>query len=277
MPARWSSPRRATRGRRRRATPRPSRRAALRARLTGFAVDVGSDGPDILYGAGIVNARNSLTQSLAPPRQLYVRIYDATGGAVVATQAAGSDGSYAFAGLSDGSYDVFAGEDEIGDKVLGSPGRRWGAFGSATAPTVVTVAKGGTYAAPFTIGLPLEHEPNDAIGDADLLYVGSSLYGTLPPGDFDVTRIPIVTAGHYTFETSGWQGACGFALEEDTVIELYDASVHFIDRNDDINGGAFNFCSRITDFLSAGTYYLVVYGSSGGSGGPYRLYARARA
>src|SRR5438093_2610116 len=38
--------------------------AALRARLTGFAVDVGSDGPDQLYGAGIVNARNSLTQSL---------------------------------------------------------------------------------------------------------------------------------------------------------------------------------------------------------------------
>src|SRR3989449_461552 len=68
--------------------------AALRARLTGFAVDVGSDGPDILYGAGIVNARNSLTQSLAPPRQLYVRIYDATGGAGVATQAAGSGGSY---------------------------------------------------------------------------------------------------------------------------------------------------------------------------------------
>src|SRR2546426_4032668 len=67
--------------------------AALRARLTGFAVDVGSDGPDILYGAGIVNARNSLTQSLAPPRQLYVRIYDATGGAVVATQAAGSGGA----------------------------------------------------------------------------------------------------------------------------------------------------------------------------------------
>ena len=95
-----------------------------------------------------------------------------------------------FAGLSEGSYDVFAGEDENGDHVLGSPGRRWGAFGSVTAPTVITVAKGGAYAAPFTIGLPLEREPNDAIGDADLLYVGGSLYGTLPPGDFDVTRIP---------------------------------------------------------------------------------------
>src|SRR5437879_260912 len=175
--------------------------AALRARLTGFAVDVGSDGPDHLYGAGLVNARTSLTQSLAPPHKRPARLYHATSGAVVATQAAGSDGSYAFAGLSEGSYDVFAGEDENGDHVLGSPGRRWGAFGSVTAPTVITVAKGGAYAAPFTIGLPLEREPNDAIGDADLLYVGGSLYGTLPPGDFDVTRIPIVTDGQYTFET----------------------------------------------------------------------------
>ena len=249
--------------------------AALRARLTGFAVDVGSDGPDQLYGAGIVNARNSLTQSLAPPRQLYARLYDATSGAVVATQAAGSDGSYAFAGLSEGSYDVFAGEDENGDHVLGSPGRRWGAFGSVTAPTVITVAKGGAYAAPFTIGLPLEREPNDAIGDADLLYVGGSLYGTLPRGDFDVTRIPIVTDGQYTFETSGWEGACGFALEEDTVIELYDAAVNFIDYNDDINLGADNLCSRVTASLSAGTYYLVVYGFNGGSGGQYRVSARA--
>ena len=249
--------------------------AALRARLTNFAVDVGSDGPDILYGAGIVHARNSLTQSLAPPRQLYARLYDATSGAVVATQAAGSGGSYSFTGLSEGSYEVFAGEDENGDHVLGSPGRRWGAFGSATAPTVVTVAKGGTYAAPFTIGLPLEHEPNDAIGDADLLYVGGSLYGTLPPGDFDVTRIPIVTAGQYTFETSGWEGACGYALEEDTIIELYDASATFIDGNDDISLATNNYCSRITTSLSAGTYYLVVYAYGGGSGGQYRVYARS--
>jgi len=249
--------------------------AALRARLTGFAVDVGSDGPDQFYGAGIVNARNSLTQSLAPPRQLYARLYDATNGAIVSTQAAGNSGSYAFTGLSDGSYDVFAGEDENGDHVLGSPGRRWGAFGSATAPTVVTVAKGGTYAAPFTIGLPLEREPNDAIGDADLLYVGGSLYGTLPPGDLDVTRIPIVTAGQYTFETSGWEGACGFALEEDTIIKLDDAALNVIDVNDDIDRAFSNYCSRVTASLSAGTYYLFVYAYGGGSGGQYRVSVRA--
>src|SRR5207245_11163513 len=81
-----------------------------------------SDLPDQLYGAGIVNARNSLTQSLAPPHQLYARLYDATSGAVVATQAAGSDGSYAFAGLSEGSYDVRSEERRVGE---GGRGRGW--------------------------------------------------------------------------------------------------------------------------------------------------------
>ena len=42
--------------------------AQLRARLTDYAVDAGSAGADAQYGAGIVNARNSLTQTLAPPR-----------------------------------------------------------------------------------------------------------------------------------------------------------------------------------------------------------------
>src|SRR5207244_382920 len=71
------------------------------------------------------------------------------------------------------------------------------------------------------------------------------------------------------------EGSGGFALEEDTVIELYDAAVNFIDYNDDINLGADNLCSRVTASLSAGTYYLVVYGFNGGSGGQYRVSARA--
>src|SRR3989454_2136668 len=98
--------------------------AALRARLTNFAVDVGSDGPDILYGAGIVHARNSLTQSLAPPRQLYARLYDATSGAVVATQAAGSGGSYSFARAPPGACRGVAGEGEDGGHRLGGAGGR---------------------------------------------------------------------------------------------------------------------------------------------------------
>jgi subtilisin family serine protease len=245
---------------------------ALRDRLTGFAVDVGLDERDDLYGAGIVNARNSLTQSFAPPRRLYARLYNAATGAIVATQAAGTGGAYAFTDVSDGTYAVFAGEDENGDGVLGSLGRRWGAFGGVATPTSIVVASGGTYPASFTIGLPLEREPNDAFDRADFLYVGGSLYGTTTE-DLDFSRISIATAGMYTFETSGWDGACLYALEEDTVIELYDAARAFIGRNDDIS--ASNFCSRLTQSLSAGTYYLAVYGSEGRSGGRYRVHVRA--
>ncbi|MGH7671582.1 MAG: S8 family serine peptidase, partial [Gemmatimonadales bacterium] len=51
--------------------------AGLRTRLTSYAIDVGAPGRDDFYGAGIVNARNSLMQSFAPPQQLYARLYDA--------------------------------------------------------------------------------------------------------------------------------------------------------------------------------------------------------
>src|SRR3989454_6765101 len=70
--------------------------AALRNRLRQFATDVDNNGPDQLYGAGIVNARNSLTQTLSLPHRLFARLYNATTGSVVATQAVGGDGSFAF-------------------------------------------------------------------------------------------------------------------------------------------------------------------------------------
>src|SRR5438445_787623 len=117
--------------------------AALRNRLTQFAVDVDNNGPDVLYGAGIVNARNSLTQTLSLPHRLFARLYNAATGSVVATQPVGGDGSFAFTGLSDGAYQVFAGEDESNDGVLGRPGRRLGAFGGVATPTTLTVAGAG--------------------------------------------------------------------------------------------------------------------------------------
>jgi hypothetical protein len=44
-----------------------------------------------------------------------------------------------------------------------------------------------------------------------------------------------------------------------------------IASNDDINGAALNYCSRITAALAPGTYYVVV---SGWTAGRYRLTAR---
>src|SRR3989442_9522927 len=43
-------------------------------------------------------------------RSLFARLYNAATGSVVATQPVGGDGSFAFTGLSDGAYQVFAGE-----------------------------------------------------------------------------------------------------------------------------------------------------------------------
>src|SRR3989449_8018084 len=99
--------------------------------------------------------------------RLFARLYNATTDPVVATQPVGGDGSFAFTGLSDGAYQVLAGEDESNDGVLGRPGGRLGAFGGMATPTTLSVAGRGTYAAPFLVGLPLEREPDDAPSDAD--------------------------------------------------------------------------------------------------------------
>lgn len=243
----------------------------LRSRLTSYAVNIGSA---TSFGAGLVNAYNSLTQTFGPPTQLYARLYDATTGAIVATAPAQAGGGYAFAGLGDGQYYVYAGTDESGDQAIGLPGRLWGAFGGSAAPTPVTVAGAGTYPASYAVGLPSELEPNNTTGMANTLVVGGSIAGAIsdPSSDLDAFRVKIPQSGTYTFETSGWNGACGFALEENTVMALYDAAGAPLASNDDIDAAHYNYCSRITATLAPGTYYV---GISGYYGRRYRLQARA--
>ena len=133
--------------------------AQLRARLLDFAVDVGAPGPDHQYGAGILNARNSLTQSFAPPRRTFARLYDVATGALVKSISAGVNGSYIFDDLGEGEYHVFGGQDEDDDRQIGTPGRRWGAFGGAAIATPLTVTEGGEHSASFTIGTPVRWSP----------------------------------------------------------------------------------------------------------------------
>ena len=82
----------------------------------------------------------------------------------------------------------------------------------------------------------------------------------------------IPQAGQYTFETSGSIGTCGFALDENTMLSLYDANQHLVASNHDIDAANLNFCSRITATLSPGTYYVVV---SGFRGGNYKVQVRS--
>jgi len=80
--------------------------------------------------------------------------------------------------------------------------------------------------------------------------------------------------GTYTFETSGWVAACGFALEEATAIGLFDVGQHLLPPVVDyIDPRHFNFCSRLTRSLVPGTYYVGVAGLFNGA--RYQLQVRA--
>jgi hypothetical protein len=245
----------------------------LRARLIDYAVDMGTSGWDEEYGAGVLNARSSLTQSLAPPRDLYARLYNAGTGEIEETVAVENDGSYAFTDLADGDYLVYAGQDANDDQDIGEPGRRWGAFGGSATPTTITVAGAGDHPASFTVGFPFEWEPNNPFENANPLPVGAYLIGMMFEAS-DVYRIVILQAGQYTFETSAVSGYCGFALNEDTILELYDASFTLLAENDDIDTSGRNWCSRITMTLQPGTYYASLTGWQG-LGLPYRLEVRS--
>jgi subtilisin family serine protease len=242
----------------------------LRSRLINFAVDAGAAGPDNQYGAGIVNARNSLAQNMAPPRQLRARLYNALTGSVVQTVPA-PGGSYSFTGVLNGVYNVFAGQDESGDGLIGLPGRRWGAFGGTATASSINVNSTGEYPASFSIGFPSEDEPNGILVEADILSLGGYVRGTISPTETDFYRVLIPQAGQYTFETSAVDGACGLALEEDTILGLYDADGALIISNDDIDPSVSNFCARVTQTLAAGTYHVSVQGVFGGV---YQVHAR---
>ena len=88
----------------------------------------------------------------------------------------------------------------------------------------------------------------------------------------DFYRVKIPVTGTYTFETSGWVASCGFALEEATAIGLFDAAHNLLTVAGYIDPRHFNFCSRLTRSLNAGTYYVGVAGLFNNS--QYQLQAR---
>ena len=96
----------------------------------------------------------------------------------------------------------------------------------------------------------------------DILPVGGYLSGTGSDSNADVSFVRIPAGGTYTFETSAQGGACNFALEENTILQLYDAGYNLLAENDDIDVANLNYCSRITRTMAAGSYYVVVWGSS---------------
>jgi hypothetical protein len=226
----------------------------LRARLLTYAAPID---PAEQIGPGIVNARNAMTQSLAPAHQLFVRAIDATTGSVAAAAAAAGS-SFTLAGLPDGNYFVVAGQDDDGDGQIGLPGQRFGAFGGVSSPTPVAVSSTAGAFVPIRVGVPVEEEPNDQGASSSRLVVDGAVQGALSDSDpTDVYRLTIPTAGTYTFETSGLNGAfCGFALDLDTVLELQDQSESLVESSVDTDLNVRNFCSRVSRSLTPGTYFV---------------------
>lgn len=247
----------------------------LRARLLDFAVDLGSAGRDDYYGYGLLNARNSLTETFSPPRAVHAQLRDAGSGDILQTAAADGGGVYAFSGLEDGSYYIYAGEDRNGDGLIGVAGRRWATYTTigTGAPTALAVDGAGDYGASISLGFANELEPNDTPASASVLPVGGHFHGrlsTASEADYFVVTVP--AQGTYTFETSGWDGACGYAYEEDTILSLYAGDgASLIASNDNIDAVRGNYCSRIDTTLSPGTYYLRVTGYRGAD---YRVGAK---
>jgi subtilisin family serine protease len=250
--------------------------AALKSRLMAYATPLD---PSEQLGAGIVNARNALTQTTGPTRQVYVRAVNAATGEIVATAPA-PGGNYTLSSLPDGNYFVEAGEDESGDGLIGLPGRRFGALGGISAPTAIAVSSSAGGFASFSVGFPVEKEPNDASTGASLLALDGAIEGSLSTTDVtDYYVFHAPQAGTYTFETTGFAGAfCSFALDLNTTLDLLDTGLGSVGQSVDIDALHNNYCSRITTSLSVGTYYLrVTRGDFFGTGphvGRYVLQAR---
>lgn len=242
--------------------------AQLRDRLTSTAVDVGPPGFDTRYGFGRVDAYNAITGTQGPPMSIYVRAIDASTGHVVKTVKADADNSYRLEGLSPGSYFVVAGQDESDDSIIGFPGRRFGWANGGPEPTPVVVTPSGSVDASIPIGVPAEQ-----VGVTGRVFVNGWVYGQSGTQNNIVSyQVTVPTAGTYTFETSGAIGACGFALEMNTLITVLDASSASLGSNDNTpsSTGLMTFpgtrCSRLSLTLQPGTYSVQVKG--GFSTGP---------
>jgi subtilisin family serine protease len=259
--------------------------AQLRTRLEQSTLDLGPLGRDDRFGWGLLDAFRSVTGTTGPNGTATVRAVDASTGAVARSVAVTADGRFTFTNLAPGDYYLVAGQDEANDGLYGIPGRRFNWYGS---PGMTTLSMSGTVvkSVAINLGVPTESEPNDDRAHAQPLVVNSWIAGNIGPPDVaDVFSVTVPSAGVYTFETSGALGACGTALEVDTVLRLLDASGTQLAMNDDTESpsstnpfGQASYpgraCSSISLQLQPGKYFAEVTGADGAAG-TYRLHVRS--
>jgi subtilisin family serine protease len=243
--------------------------AQLRLRLESTAVPLGASGRDPRFGYGVVNAHRAVNNIVAPTPGRFVRVHDTVTGEAVRTVQTDASGAFSVSHLPAGRYHVVAGEDDGGDGGIGMRGRRFGWFGDGRGPAVVEIDAGSrsTGAAPILIGLPREAKPNHTLELANRLlvdgYVAGQINATHPQAYF---AIPIPTAGTYTFETAGVLGSCGFGIELDTSLTLFDPAGVPLAVNADTPMEDSMFCSRISMQLDPGLYHVRVQGVGAATG-----------
>ncbi len=236
----------------------------LRLRLTQFAAPVFGPQRSDLYGAGYLNAFNSLARVRTRGERTQLRLVSATSGDTVRTAIVTPGQPFSLSRVTDGRYWIVAAQDQDADGIFGGAGKRVGAAGRTSAPTEIVVANqtGGT--ANVLLSYNVETEPNDNIATANRLFVNSTVSARFDqPDPRDVYMVQIPKAGSYVFETSPVNGVCGFGLELDTALSLLDATSVVLGTNDDISASTGNFCSRITQTLQPGTVYVQVTNSPG--------------
>lgn len=251
----------------------------IRSRIEQYATRGAGLSRSDVYGWGIVNAYNALTQQSGPTRSTIARLVNANTGAVANTTTVSTSGNFAFTKLQNGSYYLQVGNDESGDATIGSPGRMFSTAGGVGSPLVLNVNNNSQSAA-VVLGLPLEVEPNDDIAHANTLTVGSYVVGSITPPDVrDVYSVMLPAAGTYTFETSGLVGSCGLGIELDTFLAVSSQAGALIGTNDNFTSPTGRFCSRVTVNISTpGIYYVTVTGTAANSlasHGRYRLEVRS--
>lgn len=238
--------------------------AALRERLITHAVPVLGSGRSDLFGFGYLNAATSLARSRARAERTQLQLVNAATGDTVRTLAVTPGAPFSLGRVPDGRYWLLASQDQDNDGLYGAPGRRVGAAGSGVAPREITVGNRTGATVNIHLGYNVEAEPNDTLTTANRLFVNGSVaarFDAPDPNDTYVIQIP--RAGTYVFETGPVMGACGLALEVDTNLQLLTATGTLVAANDDISATGGNFCSRVTQALQPGTYYVRVTNSAG--------------
>ena len=245
-------------------------REQLRNALVANAIDWGAPGFDPSFGHGLVHVRPGVGVALVnDDASIFVRLIDATTGAVRATQLADSAGDYAFHEVPDGTYFVLA-TTVSHPTAVGATGSAIaahstaGPLGSAEfqRATPVSVAGADRNGIDLHLGWPGVQPSNNATPASAAFmhpghYAAITYSHTVPDRWF---RVRVAAPADFRIWTDGFNSPdlCQTVFGDlDTVIELYEADgTTLVGASDD--GFGRGLCSDLKRNLSAGTYLVKV-------------------